>query len=589
MMRVSIRTASVVIWFYVSSGFVLGAPPDNLLADPSFEVTKERDQFGLVFAKWGGWKYEGECEFRVGDVAHRGKHSCLLSGGAGAKIRLAQNVALEPGRYRITAYLRGLDITTGTYNASTEFMFDGKYIQLNKRGTFGWTKLTYVGEIKQKKRGRSVVWTFCAGFLWIDDVTLEPVGAGVALTQAPLLGREESPIAPPGPLSADAIRCSQCAYRNNPAWKFCYACGVALQAKKPGAAAPAVKTIATFEKSNPFSGGEVVAFHASEGRNALRIDKGYASMEQSQDWLGYDFLKADLFNSGPEPLNLYVEVRDTATRDYWTRVNYSTVAPPGKSILIIPVKQLFVGEKSRPGRMLILNAVTRLVFSIGEKPPRSLFMDNLRLERDDTLDRVSFDGLFAFDFGTATSPVMEGFTAITPATQYSRGRGYGLKDARVWRAFDAAPTRAAVPGFPLHRIRRLGRRRAQWPLSRVREYRQSLRFLGRVPDLPQPCDRGRRAAGGSRDDGFRYLQEKILPVLERRRSAGRQHIRQVSENLLQRETVRRAGARWPVEPGIPGGKLGLLRVGRGDLSRRAGGQRRGVSPVYGSPPAVLLR
>jgi hypothetical protein len=32
---------------------------------------------------------------------------------------------------------------------------------------------------------------------------------------------------------------------------------------------------------------------------------------------------------------------------------------------------------------------------------------------------------------------MEGFTPITPATLYSRGRGYGLKDARIWRAFDA--------------------------------------------------------------------------------------------------------------------------------------------------------
>ena len=32
---------------------------------------------------------------------------------------------------------------------------------------------------------------------------------------------------------------------------------------------------------------------------------------------------------------------------------------------------------------------------------------------------------------------MEGFTPITPGTLYSKGRGYGLKDARIWRAFDA--------------------------------------------------------------------------------------------------------------------------------------------------------
>ena len=192
-----------------------------------------------------------------------------------------------------------------------------------------------------------------------------------------------------------------------------------------------------FENGNPFSGGEVVASHASEGRKALRVDKGYASMEKAQDWLGYDFLNADLFLEGRKPLNLYVEIRDTATDGYWTRVNYSTVVPPGKSTLIIPVKQLYVGEKARPGRMLILNGITRLVFGVGDGPPAPLFIDNLRLERDNTPEKVNFDGLLAFDFGTGTSPVMEGFTQITPATQFSRGRGYGLTDARVWRAFDA--------------------------------------------------------------------------------------------------------------------------------------------------------
>ena len=50
---------------------------------------------------------------------------------------------------------------------------------------------------------------------------------------------------------------------------------------------------------------------------------------------------------------------------------------------------------------------------------------------------MRFDGLHAFDFGTSTSPVMEGFTPITPATLYSQGPRLRLKDARIWRAFDA--------------------------------------------------------------------------------------------------------------------------------------------------------
>ncbi len=152
---------------------------------------------------------------------------------------------------------------------------------------------------------------------------------------------------------------------------------------------------------------------------------------------GYDYLKVDLYTDARKPLDLGVEMRDAATRDYWTRVNYNTVVPPGKSTLTIPVKQLYVGEKSRPGRMLDLGAITRLVFIISDNPPRPCSSTTFASSATTSPAKMSFQGLYAFDFGTGTSPVMAGFTPITPATQYSRGRGYGLKDARVWRAFDA--------------------------------------------------------------------------------------------------------------------------------------------------------
>ena len=85
----------------------------NLIADPSFEMVKNRDQFGYVFAKWGGWNYEGDCSFEVGEAAHTGKTSALLACSSPGKIRIAQPQDLKPGRYRITAYIRGLDIGAG--------------------------------------------------------------------------------------------------------------------------------------------------------------------------------------------------------------------------------------------------------------------------------------------------------------------------------------------------------------------------------------------------------------------------------------------------------------------------------------------
>lgn len=160
-------------------------------------------------------------------------------------------------------------------------------------------------------------------------------------------------------------------------------------------------------------------------------------MQGPQDWSGYDLLKVDTYTDSQQPLHLGVEIQDTGTHDYWTRLNYSTVIPPGAGTLILPLHQLYVGEKSRPGRNVILNGITRLVFSVGDAPIAPVFLDNLRLERDTASAKVFFKGLYAFDFGTGTSPVMDGFTAVTPATLYSAGRGYGLKNAKVWRAFDA--------------------------------------------------------------------------------------------------------------------------------------------------------
>lgn len=204
-------------------------------------------------------------------------------------------------------------------------------------------------------------------------------------------------------------------------------------------AAPAaddVRLITSFEENNPFNGGSVVAEHATHGAKALRIDKGYVDLEKAQDWTGFDYLKADVFTDAKKPLQLYVEIRDRQTRDYWTRVNYVTVVPPGKSTLIVPTA-LYVGEKARPGRALKLDAITLLVLSIGDKPEAPLYIDNLRLERDTEMAKARFDGLRAFDLGPVGSPVMDGFTPLDPTMHYTKDRGFGWKKAQIWRAFDA--------------------------------------------------------------------------------------------------------------------------------------------------------
>jgi len=434
-LRILLLAWIVILWAPLATENTATDNPGPLAANSSFEILKERDAAGGVFADWDASKPEGGCSFAVGLVAHTGRTSALLDCGSAGTIRLGQQRELAPGRYSISAYLRGLDIANGEDHGAARFTFDDLSIDLEKTGTFGWTRFTYVAELTERTRTGPSFELRAPGLLWIDDVSVERVGSNVQLTAGAEWGNQESPIAPPGPLSGGEVRCPKCRYRNMPAWKRCYACGTALADKTAEITGPAERLVTSFEQSNPFTGGVVVEEHATDGRKALRIDQHYVAMRQPQDWSGYDLFQMDLYTDAPEPLPLRLEFWDRDTTGYWSRVNYNAVAPPGQSTLTVPLRGLAVGERNRPGRNLMLNAITRVVVALDGTPAAPLFIDRLRLERDVAGQQAQFDGLLAFALGTG--PAMDGFTAITPNTLYNPGRGYGLKDAHVWRAVDS--------------------------------------------------------------------------------------------------------------------------------------------------------
>ena len=57
-------------------------------------------------------------------------------------------------------------------------------------------------------------------------------------------------------------------------------------AAKVAAGGPAVKRLVSFEGRSPFDGGKVVEQTATGGSKALRLDKGYASMERPAGLVG---------------------------------------------------------------------------------------------------------------------------------------------------------------------------------------------------------------------------------------------------------------------------------------------------------------
>lgn len=194
------------------------------------------------------------------------------------------------------------------------------------------------------------------------------------------------------------------------------------------------KMISSFEADAiPFKGDTLkkTKKHTTDGNFAITWSDTYISMDSKQDWENYDFLVADIFLEGNQNGDLYIEVRDVQTKDYWTRVNKNILLVPGKNRLMFPTNQI-VGEKSRPGRALMRDEITRLVF--GLKKGATVYMDNLHLIKDATETGV-FKELYAFDFGTKTSPLLKGMTQATKKSLYNNEKGYGFLNAKIWNCY----------------------------------------------------------------------------------------------------------------------------------------------------------
>lgn len=435
----------------------LAPAADNLIPDPSFEKSQSADRQGRVFPEWDGWVFAEPGKFEASGIAHSGATSCEMIAGRGGKIRIfTKKLDAPPGRYRLTAWLRGLDVIPGAYGATADFSvgLTEKFPALKDlSGTFGWRPFTYVFDKPAEdpeKKVRIYFGLVTSGRLWVDDVVLEAVGDDVALTPAPVIGPEESSVAAPAGFDpAKAVRCPSCGYRNLPDATACYACGseIAGAAGADRGAVPPVSVFADFESGQiaPFSSGAVETEKPVNGSASIRLEKKeeYIALAKPQDWSAYDYVLFDVFNPSDTPKKLSVEVQDKETQGYWTRVNFFTLAPPGKSTVRFPTR-LQVGEKSRPGRALLRDKITK--FSVGLVDEGPLVFDDFRLATLDTSEHV-FPELSAFDFGPPDGPVMEGFRQES-GTMYSEGRGYGwLPDAKFWRDQNALQPDALIQDF----------------------------------------------------------------------------------------------------------------------------------------------
>ncbi len=441
----TIVTFLLVLCFATSGHAVLAK---NIIKDGSFEKVKSKDKYGRVFSEWNGWIYKKTAFFKASQIATKGKYSCLMRADETGKIRITSpKLEMSPGRYKVTFDVRGLDIAPHRWKRPIDFSmgFDDKYFRLNKTGSFDWTQITYVFDIPANLKAdpKFFLGLLGTGWLWVDNINLVKVSRSTPLTDEPQWAGKLPPIQSEKSIR-NPVSCQHCGYHNEKGHTHCFACGESLPSHVRKEGSEQTKVFADFEISRkPFSKGNVSTTFASRGKQSLKIDKGWTVIDQQLDFSGYDELLIDLFNPNDEAVQLRLEIRDFKSRGYWDRVNIKTIAKPGKSTFVLPTN-IYVGEKARPGRLLIKDRIT--MFSIGLDKPGPIYVDNFRLNRID-VGKVLFDELKAFDFGLMSSPLLSGYLPVSKGQKYAKERGFGFVNAKLWRSHNVLQPDPLVQDF----------------------------------------------------------------------------------------------------------------------------------------------
>lgn len=138
------------------------------------------------------------------------------------------------------------------------------------------------------------------------------------------------------------------------------------------------------------------------------------------DWSGFDTLKFDAYNPHNEVVRFGILLKDASGDSYADRYDGYFAFKPGENNFELNITGLKTNNKKR---QIDLNKIKELtIFLYEPRKETTLYLDNLRLERENSIDA---DNFYKFDFGPEYSEVWPGFTKVTNKDKYSQNKGYG--------------------------------------------------------------------------------------------------------------------------------------------------------------------
>ena len=206
----------------------IGQAAENLLKDGGFEQYLDQpDDQGNPFKVWSGWKWEGNCR-RVADteIKHGGQASAEMLSYGPCKLGLSQTFRTEAGWYKLSGYVRAVELHPGLYERGLVVSFEPKGKEMMTdlpTGSYGWRKFEVTQHFDEPCDSTLLyIYLFGSGRVWLDDLGLEKV-EGAGLKNGLVLGSAEETLQ--GFSGASGIPCSFCGLKVDPKAAKCAVCG----------------------------------------------------------------------------------------------------------------------------------------------------------------------------------------------------------------------------------------------------------------------------------------------------------------------------------------------------------------------------
>jgi hypothetical protein len=221
--------ASLVVAFVLTLASV-GTAQEKLISDGGFEQLLDKpDDYGNPFKVWAGWKWEGNCR-RMADtqIKHSGKASALLLSYGPCKIAVQTEMKTAAGFYKLTGYVRAINVRPGTYDRTAVVSFEAKGKEMMTDlpgGTYGWRKFELVRKFDEAyPKNLLYIYLFGSGRMWLDDLVLTRLD-GAGHQEGLTVSQPEEQLK--GFAGAGGLQCPGCGLKVDPRAANCLVCGEA--------------------------------------------------------------------------------------------------------------------------------------------------------------------------------------------------------------------------------------------------------------------------------------------------------------------------------------------------------------------------